>query len=50
MLKSQSESACDGSEVVLQLACSARLDRIVENRDTGKSGNGLFKELQPFPA
>ena len=37
-------------EVLFHLTCRARNGRIVENRDTGKFGNGFFEQLQPLPA
>jgi hypothetical protein len=35
---------------LFQFEYDARGDRIVENRDTGKFGNGFFEQLQPLPA
>jgi hypothetical protein len=35
---------------LFQLGYSGKTAWIVENCDTGKFGNGFFKQLQPLPA
>ena len=49
-LKSQPQRTRRDWENLFHLAYSGRNGRIVENRDTGKFGNGFFEQLQPLPA
>ena len=49
-LKSQPQRTRRDWENLFHLAYIARIGRIVENRDTGKFGNGFFEQLQPLTA
>ena len=49
-LNSQPQRTRRDWEILFHLECTARIGRIVENRDTGKFGNGFFEQLQPLPA
>ena len=49
-LNSQLQLTRRDRENLFHFAYSVRLDRIVENRDTGQFGNGLFEQLQPLTA
>ena len=49
-MNSQLQRARRGWEFFFHLEYTARNGRIVENRDTGKFGNGFFEQLQPLPA
>ena len=49
-LNSQPQRARRDWENLFHIEYTARKGRIVENRDTGKFGNGLFEQLQPLTA
>src|SRR5439155_19339303 len=47
---SQHQRTRRGWKNVFELAYTGRNGRVVENRNTGKFGNGFFEQLQPLPA
>ena len=49
-LKSHFQRARRDWEKLFHLDYTPRTGRIVENRDTGKFGNGFFEQLQPLTA
>ncbi len=49
-LKSQPQRTRRRWENLFHLEYTGRIGRIVENRDTGKFGNGFFEQLQPLAA
>jgi len=50
MLNSQLQRARRDWENLFHVEYTVRNGRIVENRNTGKFGNGFFEQLQPLPA
>jgi hypothetical protein len=49
-LNSQAQRAGGGWENLVPFVRTGGIGGIVENRHTGKFGNGFFEQLQPFPA
>ena len=49
-LNSQPQCTRRDWKELLSRGVPGRNARIVENRDTGKFGNGFFEKLQPLPA